>query len=77
MYNFGLNTYLEVYLGSLNLEEHFCKIPKHPVLGTLIFKTTEWCTQRLMNIYDHVLLIYINAVVINKCNQKLTFAMKN
>ena len=29
-----------------------------------------------MNIYDHVLLIYINAVVIYKCNQKLAFAMK-
>ena len=29
MYDFDFNTCLEVYLGSLNLEEHFCKIPKH------------------------------------------------
>ena len=29
MYDFDFNTYLEVYLGSLNLEKHFCKIPKH------------------------------------------------
>ena len=29
MYGFDFNTYLEVYLGSLNLEKDFCKIPKH------------------------------------------------
>ena len=29
MYDFDFNTYLEVYLGSLTLEKHFCKIPKH------------------------------------------------
>ena len=29
MYNFDFNTYLEVYLSSLSLEKHFCKIPKH------------------------------------------------
>ena len=37
-------------------------------LGTLISKTIEWHTQRLMNIYDHVLLIYINVVDIYECN---------
>ena len=30
-----------------------------------------------MNIYDHMLLIYINAVVIYKCNQRLAFAVEN
>ena len=30
-----------------------------------------------MNIYNHVLLIYINVVDIYKCNQRLVFAMRN
>ena len=29
MHDFDYNTYLKVYLGLLNLEKHFCKIPKH------------------------------------------------
>ena len=29
MYNFDFNTYLEVYLGPLNLEKHFCKLSKY------------------------------------------------
>ena len=29
MYNVDFNTYLEAYLGSLNLDKHFCKIPKY------------------------------------------------
>ena len=29
MYDFDFNTYLKVYLSSLNLEKCFCKIPKH------------------------------------------------
>ena len=39
-----------------------------PALGTFIPKTTEWHTQRLMNIYDHVSLIYINVVDAYQCN---------
>ena len=76
MYDFDFNTYLEVYLSSLNLEKHSCKIPKTPALGTLIFKTIEWHSQRLMNIYNHVLLIYINVVDMYRCNQRLAFAME-
>ena len=29
IYDFDFNTYVEVYLASLNLEKHSCKIPKH------------------------------------------------
>ena len=69
MYDFDFNNHLDAYLCSHNLEKHFCILSKHtPALGTLISQTTEWQTHRLMNIYDHVLLIYINVVDVYECN---------